>query len=63
VIGASKWWRATPMGDGGYSIAITLGWGDCPAGCISHHTWTFTVTADGSVTKTGESGDPIPTSQ
>ena len=63
VIGAVKWWRATPLADGAYSIAITLGSGDCPAGCISQHTWTFTVTADGSVTKTGESGDPLPTSQ
>ena len=63
VIGASRWWRATPMADGGYSIAITLGSGDCPASCISSHTWTFTVAADGSVTKTGESGDPVPTSQ
>ena len=61
VIGASKWWRATPTGDGGYSISITLGSGDCPAVCISQHTWTFTVTADGSVTKIGESGDPAPT--
>jgi hypothetical protein len=63
VIGASKWWRATPLTDGGYPIGITLGSGDCPAGCISQHTWTFTVTADGSVTETGESGDPLPTSQ
>ena len=63
VIGASKWWRATPIGDGGYSIAITVGSGDCPAGCISKHTWTFMVTADGSVTPMGESGDPLPTSQ
>jgi hypothetical protein len=63
VIGASKWWLATPIGDGGYSIAITLGSGDCPAGCISKHTSTFTVTADGVVTKTGESGDPLPSSQ
>jgi hypothetical protein len=62
VIGASKWWRATPLGDGGYSIAITLGSGDCPAVCISQHTWTFKVTADGSVTTIGESGDPAPTS-
>ncbi|HEV2006754.1 MAG TPA: hypothetical protein VGQ85_09090 [Candidatus Limnocylindrales bacterium] len=63
VIGASKWWRATPIADGGYSIAITLGSGDCPAVCISRHTWTFTVAADGSVMKTGESDDPGPTNQ
>jgi len=63
VIGSSKWWRAAPVGDGGYSIAITLGSGDCPAGCISQHTWTFTVSADGSVTKAGDSRDPGPTNQ
>lgn len=63
VIGASKWWRATPIGVGGYSIAITVGSGDCPAGCITTHTWTFNVTAFGSITQTGESGDPLPTSR
>jgi hypothetical protein len=63
LIGASKWWRATPLANGGYSIAITLGSGDCPAGCINQHTWRFTVSADGSVTATGESGDPLPTGQ
>ena len=61
LIGASKWWEATALPGGGYSIILTLGWGDCPAGCIERHTWTFTVAADGTVTPTGETGDPVPT--
>ena len=59
VIGASKWWEATALDDGAYRISLTIGWGDCPSGCISHHTWVFKVTADGAVTLLEESGDPL----
>jgi hypothetical protein len=59
-IGLSKWWEWKALGDGGYEISLTLGWGDCPAGCINHHTWVFDVAADGTVTKTTDSGDPVP---
>jgi len=61
VIGASKWWVATPIEDGGYTIELTVGWGDCPAGCINRHVWTFTVAADGTATLVKESGDEVPT--
>lgn len=60
VIGASKWWTATPLEGGGYRIELTMGWGDCPAGCINRHTWTFEVSPDGRLTAKGETGDPIP---
>jgi len=59
VIGASKWWEATAIADGGYRVTITIGWGDCPSGCINAHVWDFEVSADGQVTLLGDSGDPI----
>ena len=60
VIGASKWWQATPLAEGAYRVTMTLGWGDCPSGCISTHMWAFRVTADGQVTLLEEAGDPVP---
>jgi hypothetical protein len=59
IIGASKWWEATAVAGGGYHVTITVGWGDCPSGCINEHVWDFEVSADGQVTLIGESGDPI----
>lgn len=59
VIGASKWWIATPTA-GGYTIELTIGWGDCQAGCINRHVWTFEVAADGTVALVKETGEPIP---
>jgi len=49
-------------------LRYTLGWGDCPAGCIHNHHWEILVTptpaGDGSirfdVVVTGEQGAPLP---
>ena len=60
VIGASKWWVATPLAGGGYTIELTVGWGDCQAGCIERHVWTFEVAPDGTVKLVSESGDEVP---
>jgi hypothetical protein len=60
LIGASRWWTATALAGGGYTIELTVGWGDCQAGCIDRHIWTFTVSAEGTVKLTGETGDPVP---
>jgi hypothetical protein len=60
VIGASKWWEATPLAGGGYTVVLTVGWGDCPSGCISRHVWTFEVKADGGVRLVSETGEPVP---
>jgi hypothetical protein len=49
AIGLSKWWEARELDGGSYEIKITLGSGDCPAGCIERQTWTFNVMPDGSV--------------
>ena len=62
LIGASRWWTAAAVAGGGYTIELTVGWGDCPAGCISRHVWTFSVTADGAVNLLGQTGDPVPAS-
>jgi hypothetical protein len=59
-IGLTKWWEWRALDDGGYEIKLTLGWGDCPAGCISHHTWTFDVAQDGTLKAMGDAGDPVP---
>lgn len=60
VIGASKWWVATPIAAGGFTIALTIGWGDCQAGCIDRHVWTFEVQADGRLALVSETGEPLP---
>ena len=60
VIGASRWWKAEALDGGGYRIEITIGWGDCPAGCIERHVWTYEVDASGAVELVSETGDPVP---
>jgi hypothetical protein len=60
VIGASKWWKAEPLASGGYRVELTIGWGDCQAGCIERHVWTFDVDTSGGLTLVSETGDPLP---
>ncbi len=60
LIGASKHWISEPHAGGGYRIELTIGWGDCPAGCIERHVWTFDVDATGGVSLVSETGDPVP---
>ncbi|MEO5703440.1 MAG: hypothetical protein ABIZ52_02775 [Candidatus Limnocylindrales bacterium] len=59
LIGASKWWVATPLAGGGFTIVMTVGWGDCPAGCINRHVWTYEVKGDGALSLVTETGDPL----
>ena len=59
LIGANAWWEGEPTATG-YAIRITIGWGDCPAGCINRHVWSYSVTPDGAVTLDSETGDPLP---
>jgi len=44
----------------GWAVTVEIGWGDCPAGCIDKHRWTFTVDRAGAVTKAAESGPSVP---
>lgn len=51
--------RAAALGPG-WRLEYRVGFGDCPAGCISRHTWTFRVEGDGTVTFLGSEGPPPP---
>ncbi len=66
-------WDAYPEGWGGDGNDITakpdadawvldysVGYGDCPAGCLSHRFWTFRVARDGTVQFLGARGSPPP---
>jgi hypothetical protein len=61
LIGQSTWWEARPAsGVGAFVVQVVVGWGDCQAGCIDSHSWTFAVTPDGGVRQLSEDGPPIP---
>lgn len=47
--------RATRHGDG-WRLDYSIGFGDCPAGCIHRYTWSFSVSAAGEVSFLGTSG-------
>ncbi|MFL5754933.1 MAG: hypothetical protein ACJ77N_01415, partial [Chloroflexota bacterium] len=55
AIGQAYWWEAQQAG-GAWRVTFHVGWGDCPAGCINEHTWTYDVGRDGAVTPIGEQG-------
>jgi hypothetical protein len=59
LIGACCWAEAKAV-EGGYQVEFTVGWGDCPAGCIYRHKWTFAVAPDGQVGLIGEEGPAVP---
>lgn len=61
LIGQSSWYEVTPAsGVGAFLVSVRVGWGDCPAGCISEHTWRYAVGPDGMVQLQEESGEPVP---
>jgi hypothetical protein len=59
LIGQAAWYRVAASGDG-WEVLIRIGWGDCPAGCINEHRWTYTVARSGSVKLVKEQGDLLP---
>jgi hypothetical protein len=59
MIGQSAWYTVDPASDG-WTVSVTMGWGDCPAGCIEKHVWTYSVTTSGSVTLLAETGPAVP---
>jgi hypothetical protein len=64
LIGQSKWYEVAPAsGVGAFIVRFTIGWGDCPAGCIDKHTWTYAVGPDGTVTLQSEDGSPVPSGE
>lgn len=60
MIGQDRYWVATPLDGGRYRIEVTIGWGDCPAGCIDKHIWTYEVWPDGALELVSEVGPALP---
>jgi hypothetical protein len=61
LIGQGTFYEVTPAsGVGAYLVAVTVGWGDCQAGCIDEHEWLYAVQPDGTVILQSESGEPVP---
>ncbi len=58
LVGASAWYEVAQTVDG-FSVTVTLGSGDCQAGCINQHNWHYSVSLDGKVTLTGQDGDAV----
>ncbi|MEP6807046.1 MAG: carboxypeptidase-like regulatory domain-containing protein [Chloroflexota bacterium] len=59
LIGQAAWYKVAASGDG-WEVLVRIGWGDCPAGCINQHRWTYSVARNGSVKLEDEAGDPLP---
>jgi hypothetical protein len=59
LIGQAGWYKVTEAEDG-WGVLIRIGWGDCEAGCINEHRWTYAVARDGGVKLANEEGDALP---
>jgi hypothetical protein len=58
LIGQSGWYEVSPALVG-WRVTVTIGWGDCQAGCIARHVWVYDVDPAGVVTLVEERGDPL----
>jgi carboxypeptidase family protein len=59
AIGQCCSYRATASGSD-FVVEIEVGWGDCQAGCINRHHWSYTVTRTAVVILAHEDGPPVP---
>jgi len=59
AIGQAAWYEANAEGDR-FRVVVRIGWGDCPAGCIDEHRWTYEVTRDGTIRLVEETGPSLP---
>lgn len=59
LIGQAAWYQVTASSDG-WEVLIRIGWGDCPAGCVNEHRWTYAVRRDGTARLVREAGDNLP---
>ena len=59
LIGQDRWFEVGPATTG-FTVTITIGWGDCPAGCINRHVWRYEVAPDRTVRLVEETGEPLP---
>ena len=60
LIGQAAWYEARQAGDR-FEVVVRIGWGDCPAGCIYEHGWTYEVASSGVVGLVGQTGPSVPT--
>jgi carboxypeptidase family protein len=59
LVGQAAWYQVSAAADG-WRVVIRIGWGDCPAGCINEHRWTYSVASGGGVQLVDETGDTLP---
>jgi hypothetical protein len=59
TIGGCCFWQAVQTADG-FTVVFEVGWGDCQAGCIDRHRYTYAVASDGAVQLTDDTGPPVP---
>jgi hypothetical protein len=57
-VGQSSWYEASEDSNG-FNVSITVGQGDCQAGCIERRVWQYHVSYSGDVELVGESGDDV----
>ena len=58
LIGQSSWYEVSEDSDG-FTVSITVGQGDCQAGCIKRHVWQYHVSHSGDVALVAETGDDV----
>ena len=59
LIGQASWYEVAAAQDG-WQVVVRIGWGDCPAGCINEHRWTYAVGRDARVELIREEGGVLP---
>ena len=57
LAGGSTSYQAAQSADG-YTVSVSIGSGDCQAGCINQHTWSYSVSNGGALKLVSEQGDP-----
>lgn len=63
LIGASQYYEAkgAPGSSAAWIVVYTYGWGDCPAGCISRHTFVYQVDpVSGVASFDSQQGEALP---
>ena len=64
LIGQGSYWTADPRGTATppdeWTVTFVVGWGDCQAGCIDEHEWTWLVPVSGPPQLLDDTGSPLP---
>lgn len=63
LIGQASWWQGAQAAGGAWTVTVSVGWGDCQAGCINNHVWGWQVAHDGSLTFVSQTGPALPEDQ